>query len=274
MCRNCGAHAPLAYCPVCGQDTALHPPTLREFVHEFVGHYVALEGKLWRTLAKLLFIPGALTLDYLRGRKARYINPLRLYLTFSVLMFAAISLSGNVVKFEDKENLTASERAEVESIKERFKPQREATGDNSKPGWLQQRTEHFKQLSPNERVVRLRSVFWTYAPYALFFLVPVLALLLKVFYLKRGMVYGEHLVAAFHAQTVLFIFGIIFSLDPPDWLAIVLGLFFAAHVLLGLKRVYRGRWWPTLLRTAALSSIYALFLAVTLLAVILAAVVG
>jgi hypothetical protein len=62
----------------------------------------------------------------------------------------------------------------------------------------------------DERAVHLRTVFWNYTPYALFFLAPVLALLLKVFYLKRDMVYGEHLVTAFHAQTVLFIFGIIF----------------------------------------------------------------
>lgn len=28
----------------------MHPPTFGEFVHEFVGHYVALEGALWRTM--------------------------------------------------------------------------------------------------------------------------------------------------------------------------------------------------------------------------------
>ena len=43
-CRNCGTQAPLKFCPECGQETTLHPPTLREFLHEFVGHYVALEG--------------------------------------------------------------------------------------------------------------------------------------------------------------------------------------------------------------------------------------
>ena len=45
-CRNCGTEAPLSFCAACGQETALHPPTLGEFVHEFVGHYIALEGAL------------------------------------------------------------------------------------------------------------------------------------------------------------------------------------------------------------------------------------
>ncbi|MFZ5544799.1 MAG: hypothetical protein ACOZJZ_14665 [Pseudomonadota bacterium] len=37
-CRNCGTAwpAPARYCAQCGQETALHPPTLGEFVHEFV----------------------------------------------------------------------------------------------------------------------------------------------------------------------------------------------------------------------------------------------
>ena len=85
-CRNCGAPAGGKYCPECGQDTAPHPPTAREFLHEFAAHYVAIEGSLWITLRKLL-VPGALTLDYFAGRKRRYVHPLRLYLTASVVFF-------------------------------------------------------------------------------------------------------------------------------------------------------------------------------------------
>ncbi|MEO8936515.1 MAG: hypothetical protein ABI277_01960, partial [Burkholderiaceae bacterium] len=48
-CRNCGSLAEQVHCPVCGQLTALHPPSVGEFVQEFLGHYVAFEGPLWRT---------------------------------------------------------------------------------------------------------------------------------------------------------------------------------------------------------------------------------
>ena len=83
-CRNCGAPADGNFCPGCGQDTKAHPPSAREFLHEFAQHYVAIEGSLWTTLKKLA-VPGALTLEYLAGRKRRYIHPLRLYLTASVV---------------------------------------------------------------------------------------------------------------------------------------------------------------------------------------------
>ena len=85
-CRNCGAAAGGKFCPECGQETAPHPPSAWEFVHEFVGHYIALEGALWRTLAALAR-PGKLTNEYFAGRKRRYVLPLRLYLTASVVFF-------------------------------------------------------------------------------------------------------------------------------------------------------------------------------------------
>jgi hypothetical protein len=36
------------------------------------GRYVALDGRLWRTLGALLFRPGFLTREYLAGRRRRF----------------------------------------------------------------------------------------------------------------------------------------------------------------------------------------------------------
>jgi Protein of unknown function (DUF3667) len=96
-CRNCGAYLgdpPGKFCLNCGQDTANHPPTFWEFVHEFVTHYVALEGKLWKTLWLLFFKPAELTREYRAGRKFRYISPLRLYITASFLFFLMVKVAG------------------------------------------------------------------------------------------------------------------------------------------------------------------------------------
>jgi hypothetical protein len=69
LCRNCGAGAPGAYCPACGQDTRERLPTFAQFMRDATGRYVALDGKLWKTLAALLFRPGFLTREYLAGRR-------------------------------------------------------------------------------------------------------------------------------------------------------------------------------------------------------------
>ena len=92
-CRNCGVSAPDHYCPHCGQETREDPPSFREFVHEFILHYFAAEGRLWNTLAALVLHPGRLTIDYLRGRKLAYVLPLRLYLTVSVVFFLLLKIA-------------------------------------------------------------------------------------------------------------------------------------------------------------------------------------
>jgi hypothetical protein len=60
-------------------NTPAHPhhvagdcPNCGSVVLEFIGHYVALEGKLWKSLLLLLFRPGQLTLEYINGRRVRY----------------------------------------------------------------------------------------------------------------------------------------------------------------------------------------------------------
>src|SRR5215471_15901128 len=89
-CHNCGAPAPEQFCPSCGQETKLRLPTLREFLREAAGRYVAFDGRFWRTMIALMFRPGRLTREYFAGRRRRYIRPARLYL-FATLVFFAVS---------------------------------------------------------------------------------------------------------------------------------------------------------------------------------------
>ncbi len=90
VCRNCGADAPGRYCPACAQETALALPTAGVFLREAAGRYVALDGRLARTLFHLLFRPGFLTNEYFAGRRKRYIRPARLFLVLALALFAIL----------------------------------------------------------------------------------------------------------------------------------------------------------------------------------------
>lgn len=92
VCRNCGAHATGHYCTNCGQETRVALPTFGTFMREAAGRYVALDGRLWRTLFALIARPGHLTLEYFAGRRRRYIRPARLFLVLYLLLFAVIGL--------------------------------------------------------------------------------------------------------------------------------------------------------------------------------------
>ena len=87
-CRNCGAELQGQYCYACGQKVVTSEVSLHELLHEGVHEFVHLDGKIFQTLKLLLFRPGELTAEFLRGRRVRYIPPLRLYLVCSLLFFA------------------------------------------------------------------------------------------------------------------------------------------------------------------------------------------
>ena len=91
-CLNCGAVLPGQFCPDCVQrDQPIRQPA-HVFIGESVSEYFGLDGRLWRSLGLLLFRPGVLTEAYLDGRRTRYLRPLRLYLTATLLFFFLLSL--------------------------------------------------------------------------------------------------------------------------------------------------------------------------------------
>ena len=86
-CLNCEAPLHGPYCAMCGQPVRDPDPTAHDLVHDAVHEFLHVDGKIFTTLRLLLTRPGALTRAFLAGRRARYVGPLRLYLTASLLFF-------------------------------------------------------------------------------------------------------------------------------------------------------------------------------------------
>ena len=86
-CLNCGAELRGQYCGECGQRATSRLISLWELLRDGFGDLLDLDSRLWRTLIPLLVRPGKLTLDYLQGRRARYMPPFRMYLVLSVVFF-------------------------------------------------------------------------------------------------------------------------------------------------------------------------------------------
>jgi hypothetical protein len=95
-CLNCGTELRGQYCGTCGQRARGRLISLWELLQDAFGDLFEVDSRLWRTLIPLLIRPGKLTLDYLEGRRARYMPPFRMYLVLSVIFF--------VVAFFDPED--------------------------------------------------------------------------------------------------------------------------------------------------------------------------
>ncbi len=88
-CLNCGAELSGEFCNQCGQKKVhRHDFSIKHFFGHLLHEFTHLDSnKILKTLYALVFRPGLLTAEYLAGRKGRYINPIRIYLTFSALYF-------------------------------------------------------------------------------------------------------------------------------------------------------------------------------------------
>ena len=267
LCLNCGEPLRGAFCSACGQRVVPPRPSLGELVGEAFAEFSGWDGKLANTLRLLLTRPGQLTLDFLDGRRARYITPLRLYLSVSLVYFllsaaAPTSLaSGRLakavgakgehvgitvgVRLPDQQQMSAEDReallASVGSAPALFRPglRRLATD----PAGFQ---KDFSELSPK-----------------LFFgLLPVFALILALFYRGRGFV--EHLYFTIHLQTFLFIalaLGLLarftHAILPAVLAAIVTFVWVPLYAHFALRRVYGGSNGSTVMKELGIGLLYA-----------------
>ncbi len=282
-CPNCDtvfdtAAAAPRYCPHCGQEAVLHPPSVAEFAHEFVGHYVAFEGSLWRTLRLLVFRPGRLTAAYLAGKRRHYVLPLRLYLSASFLFFLLFKLFAVTQAPEPPAGAhEARAVAAVPSSAADARPPsvvrpgssaaapagRVAKGDVhavdcGMPGtadctWYERRMNIVAQrwaADPDRSQAEFVAHWLSAAPYAVFLLLPAFAAVVGLAYRNRRMLFGEHLVFGLHMHAFWFLAGAVTVLAPfaGPWLMFAT----LAYGVVALHAVYGGGWPRTIARAFAI----------------------
>jgi Protein of unknown function (DUF3667) len=93
-CLNCGAYVTERYCTHCGQENVEIKESFGHLITHFFSDLTHYDSKLFVTLKDLLFKPGFLTNEYLAGRRAGYLHPVRMYVFVSFLYFL-VSLSFN-----------------------------------------------------------------------------------------------------------------------------------------------------------------------------------
>lgn len=86
-CANCGTPLAGTYCHGCGQLAEDFHKSIWKLVVEALESFFHLDGRLARTLPRLLARPGQLTRDYLDGKRASQVPPLRLFLVILLLTF-------------------------------------------------------------------------------------------------------------------------------------------------------------------------------------------
>lgn len=266
VCANCGTHFAGHYCPHCGQEARIRTPTARKFLNDLAEKYFAIEGRLPLSLKMLFLRPGQMSVDYLEGRRQRYLSPLRLYLAASVLFFVGLSRVPGIDIEIGRSGI------EITTLALRDASIAAHTGIVA----IDERVARFMLLSLDERSRVLRDGMIRNAPQALLLLIPLFAGLLAMLYRRR--LYGEHLLFALHFHSYAFLvlpLGLVPWPQPlHELINNGLNALLAAVLFLMLRRVYGGGGLATLARVLLILIVYALLLSAAALAGVLLAVPG
>lgn len=258
VCDNCGTRRPGNYCPHCGQSAAIGVPTVGKFVHELVEKSLGVEGQLTQTLKALLLRPGQLTVDYLAGRRQRYMSPMRLYLSVSVMFFLLLSLVPGIRVDIGRLGVDVLTEATPESRIEAH------TG----VAFVDDRVTRFAALPADRQHRALRDRLVRNAPKGMLLMVPLFALLLAGLYRRHR--YGEHLLTALHFHSFVFLLlpiGLVpWPMPLHDWINDLANAVIVVYLFVMLRRVYGGGSLATLLRSAAIVAVYVAALAAVILA--------
>lgn len=239
-CGNCGATLHGPFCHVCGQKAMSADLSLHEVFHEAFHELAHVDGKIVQTVRLLIRKPGALTIEFLGGRRARYISPLRLYLTFSVLFFALSAV--------------------VPDYARRFIKVTPTKSSASTPA-----PSASEQARNEEMADRLREGFFHNLPRAMFLLMPVFALLTWMFYRRAQPYYVAHLYYSIHFHAFVFLaLTVAVALTATgsfgSRIAALAPLAFLAYHYTGIRRVFGGSRLQTAWKATAIGMLYVIIM--------------
>ncbi len=255
-------------------------------IWDLVRETFELDSRVVRTIGLLLFKPGELALEFTRNKRASYVSPFRLYLFVSLLFFFLLSLTTDIdtelntqIQIGEKdsaetptENISAlqallapEQAAKVQEMLATPEPTIKKQIILSIAEAVDEREQAVDELrlfvinkfidvvyEPQKMVDGMLANM----PIAMFLLLPVFALLLRVIYYNRHRYYVENLVFATHLHTFAFLVYTVLLLIPDqssnefiasiaDVASSLLFLLLFIYHFTALKRYYGDGYWRT-----------------------------
>ena len=86
-CLNCGTILEGKFCHNCGQENLEMKESFGHMLNHAISDYFHFDDQFFSTLKPLFFSPGKLTVEYLAGRRAHYLHPVKMYIFVSLVFF-------------------------------------------------------------------------------------------------------------------------------------------------------------------------------------------
>ncbi len=240
-CENCGAPLSGPYCAVCGQPAIDYHRSFGSLLADAADAFFNLDARFFRSFGLLLFKPWRLTNEFVAGKRARHVHPLRVYLIASVIFFLVINFLSKDAHLEanasdDHSGLSITSATPTPgplfpvlsspgfssglsflpspTVAPSPQPQDVLVGfdgaENKSPFaiWVQKRAREKLGPSGDRGDLFLKALLQNLAPMVLC-CIPLFAFVLKILYIFKRRYYIEHLIFALHTHAFVFLSTVI-----------------------------------------------------------------
>ncbi|HZE83949.1 MAG TPA: DUF3667 domain-containing protein [Puia sp.] len=243
-CLNCGFTVEERFCSRCGQENQEPKESFGHLIGHFFADVTHFDSQIFSTLKRLLFRPGFLTREYIAGKRASYLNPVRMYVFISAVFFLAVfagsddghsageeasqvsgkadtaKVAGDTMKTPPGEeafifsfgsggkvifNLTENK---YHSLREYDSVQRalpDSARDKGAFGWMLRNNVRLKEQHNYRTHIRLESDVAHTIPKIMFLLLPLFALFVGWFYSRKRYFYVQHAIFSIHYHSFVFL---------------------------------------------------------------------
>lgn len=253
VCKNCETEFTGHYCNNCGQSVKDFDRPFKVLIFDVVGTMWAFDTRLFKTLKSIFFKPGQVPLDYVQGKRARYMPPFRLYIFISFIFFMLMNIAF-------KSSFNEADKQEGPGIENVITINGSANGKEIDPADVKKANDTITSIKENKHYYTSR--FLSLMSWSLFILMPLFASFLWIMFRKYQRYFLGHFIFAINLHSFLFILFIIIltvNLIFPDkssayeaWLLML----YPVYIVSGSRKLYGARWKTIFLRTFFVQFIY------------------
>ena len=270
-CLNCGHVVEKRFCPNCGQENIETKQSFYYLFFHTIEDIVHYDSAFWKTIRYLLLHPAKLTLEYLSGKRKRYVAPVKLYIFISFLTFFLLSVLTSLDPNKTKpittigENLEQQQNKAIQIDSLSFD---DAFSEQKSPGeqWLLDRLKNVTKESQNKDFhAKFYKSLYNNIPKALFLFLPIFTFVLWLFHDKKNWYYFDNGIFTIHYFSMLllsytinasFIFLLSWLLAPEivsiieNYSTPLLFLWWVLYFYKAHSRFYKEKFWYSLFKAS------------------------
>jgi hypothetical protein len=291
-CLNCGSEIEHFYCGYCGQQNIEMHDSIWHLIRHYIEDFFHFDTRMGRSIVPLIFRPGFLAAEWLRGKRTYYINPISAIIFLSTVFFIlfwktetgrqftlkhnkddmGLSAPGVNLNFSVDQDKDSTSKKLAQTINEENDPKvkdsilmAEANKEidlDSSAGLISK----YAKKSIKEKAIAVmankdgeREFFEERAkhhiPQLTIIMIPFFTFFMWLFYLRRRRLYVEHLIFVTYNYCFLYLLLLLWLLLSlmVEVPIIWVAIFVLIYLLAGMKNFYKLSWGKTIFKFVGLT---------------------